>query len=284
MKNKIVIVTDSNSGITSEMSKEMGVYVIPMPFTIEGELYFEGIDLSREDFFEKQANDLEIATSQPSPGDILDLWDQLLKEYDEVLHIPMSSGLSGTCGTATVLAQEYDGKVVVVDNGRISVTLLQSVLDAMKYAAQGKTAKEIKEILISSKRDSRIFLTVDTLKYLKKGGRITPTAAAIGSVLNIKPVLEIQDKKIDSFAKVRGWKQAKKTMLDAMEKELKENFQGQQMKLWIVHTSSEAETAKFKEETEERFPDYTVEVDMLSLSIVTHVGPGILALACAKVL
>ncbi|MFI3208025.1 MAG: DegV family protein [Eubacteriales bacterium] len=284
MSGKIAIVTDSNSGITQDMGKEWGVYVLPMPFSIDGELLFEGIDLSREEFFEKQAADADIVTSQPSPGDVLDLWDELLETYDEILHIPMTSGLSGTCETAMALSRDYNGRVVVVDNCRISVTLKQSILDAKKLIDEGKNAEEIAEILVEHKKEACIYLTVDTLKYLKKGGRVTPAAAAIGSVLNIKPVLELRDKKIDSFAKVRGWKQAKKTMFEAMKKELNENYVEQNMKLCVVHTCSPEEVDKFKNEMEAYFPEYTIEVDDLSLSIVTHVGPGVFAVACAKVL
>ena len=281
---KVAIVTDSNSGITQEMGTELGVYVIPMPFYIDEELYFEGVNLTIAEFYEKQSNDAEIGTSQPSPGDVLELWDTLLKEYDEILHIPMSSGLSSTCDTAMSLARDYDGKVIVVDNGRISVTQKQAVMDAKKLLAEGKTAQEVHDILVAHKKDARIFLTVDTLKYLKKGGRITPSAAAIGTVLNIKPVLQIRDEKIDSFAKVRGWKQAKKIMFDAMEKEIKESFQGKEIRLSLVHTCTEEEIQKHLEETKARFPEYEIDVDGLSLSIVTHVGPGVLAIACSTIL
>ena len=281
---KVAIVTDSNSGITQAMGAELGVHVIPMPFYIDEELFFEGVNLTTEEFYEKQSNDAEIGTSQPSPGDVLELWDTLLKEYDEILHIPMSSGLSSTCDTAMSLARDYNGKVLVVDNGRISVTLKQAVIDAKKLLSEGKTAQEVHDILVEYKKDARIFLTVDTLKYLKKGGRITPSAAAIGTVLNIKPVLQIQDEKIDSFAKVRGWKQAKKIMFDAMEKEIKESFRGKEIRLSLVHTCTEEEIQKHLEETKARFPEYEIEVDGLSLSIVTHVGPGVLAIACSTIL
>lgn len=208
--SKTAIVTDSNSGITQAQAKELGIAVLPMPFFIDGELYMEDITLTQEEFYRRLGENSDISTSQPSPGDIMDLWDGLLKEYDEIVHIPMSSGLSSSCETAAALSADYDGKVQVVNNQRISITQRQSVLEAMELAENGRSASEIKEILEREKFESSIYITVDTLKYLKKGGRITPAAAAIGTVLNLKPVLTIQGEKLDAFAKVRGWKQAKR--------------------------------------------------------------------------
>ena len=222
--SKVAIVTDSNSGITQERGKELGIFVLPMPFFIDGELYLEDITLSQSEFYEKLGADSDISTSQPSPGEVLDLWDKVLEEYDELVCIPMSSGLSSTCATAITLSAEYDGRVQVVDNQRISVTQEQSVLDAMNLREEGKSAAEIKEILEKEKLQASIYITVDTLKYLKKGGRITPAAAAIGTVLNLKPVLQIQGEKLDAFSKARGWKTAKKTMLNAIEKDLNGRF------------------------------------------------------------
>ena len=221
---KIAVLTDSNSGITQEQAKALGVYVIPMPFFIDGQQYFEGINLTQEEFYEKLKNDADISTSQPSVGELQDEWDKLLKEYDEIVFIPMSSGLSGTCQTAAMLSDDYDGKVQVVNNQRISVTMRQSVLDAKLLVSKGYSAAQIKEVLEREKMQSSIYITLETLKYLKKGGRITPAAAAIGTGLNLKPVLQIQGEKLDAFAKVRGWKQAKKAMLDALEKDIKERF------------------------------------------------------------
>ena len=266
---KIAVVTDSNSGITQEKGKELGVHVIPMPFYIDGELFLEDITLTQEAFYEKLASDCEISTSQPAPGEVMEFWDKLLKEYDEIVHIPMSSGLSSTCETAIMLSKDYDGKVEVVNNQRISVT-------------QKTSALEIKESLEAEKLESSIYITVDTLKYLKKGGRITPAAAAIGTVLNLKPVLQIQGEKLDAFAKVRGWKQAKKTMLDAMEKDLLHRFGGKKMSLLAAYTCSAEEAKSWKEELEDRFPNYTIDMDPLSLSVACHIGPGALAVACAK--
>lgn len=279
---KIAVVTDSNSGITQEKGKELGVHVIPMPFYIDGELFLEDITLTQEAFYEKLASDCEISTSQPAPGEVMEFWDKLLKEYDEIVHIPMSSGLSSTCETAIMLSKDYDGKVEVVDNQRISVTQKTSVMDAVRLAKAGKSALEIKEILEAEKLESSIYITVDTLKYLKRGGRITPAAAAIGTVLNLKPVLQIQGEKLDAFAKVRGWKQAKKTMLDAMEKDLLHRFGSKKMSLLAAYTCSAEEARSWKEELEERFPNYTIDMDPLSLSVACHIGSGALAVACAK--
>ena len=279
---KIAVVTDSNSGITQEKGKELGVHVIPMPFYIDGELFLEDITLTQEAFYEKLASDCEISTFQPAPGEVMEFWDKLLKEYDEIVHIPMSSGLSSTCETAIMLSKDYDGKVEVVDNQRISVTQKTSVMDAVRLAKAGKSALEIKEILEAEKLESSIYITVDTLKYLKRGGRITPAAAAIGTVLNLKPVLQIQGEKLDAFAKVRGWKQAKKTMLDAMEKDLLHRFGSKKMALLAAYTCSAEEARSWKEELEERFPNYTIDMDPLSLSVACHIGSGALAVACAK--
>ena len=279
---KIAVVTDSNSGITQEKGKELGVHVIPMPFYIDGELFLEDITLTQEAFYEKLASDCEISTSQPAQGEVMEFWDKLLKEYDEIVHIPMSSGLSSTCETAIMLSKDYDGKVEVVNNQRISVTQKTSVLDAVRLAKAGKSALEIKESLEAEKLEASIYITVDTLKYLKKGGRITPAAAAIGTVLNLKPVLQIQGEKLDAFAKVRGWKQAKKTMLDAMEKDLLHRFGGKKMSLLAAYTCSAEEAKSWKEELEDRFPNYTIDMDPLSLSVACHIGPGALAVACAK--
>ena len=211
---KIAIVTDSNSGITQAQAKEMGIHVLPMPFFIDGEMYFEDITLTQEEFYKKLGEDADISTSQPSPGDVMDLWDGLLEEYDEIIHIPMSSGLSSTCETAIALSQDYEGKVHVVDNQRISITQRQSVIDAMEMLKKGMSTDEIVDVLMKEKLQASIYITVDTLKYLKKGGRVTAAGAALGTVLNIKPVLTIQGDKLDAFAKVRGIKAAKKKMLE----------------------------------------------------------------------
>lgn len=281
---KVAIVTDSNSGITQEQGKELGIFVIPMPFFIDGQLYLEDITLTQEQFYEKLGADSDISTSQPSPGDVMDLWDKVLDEYDELVCIPMSSGLSSTCDTARSLSMDYDGKVEVVDNQRISVTQTQSVFDAMKLRDEGKSAAEIREILEAEKLQASIYITVDTLKYLKKGGRITPAAAAIGTVLNLKPVLQIQGEKLDAFSKVRGWKAAKKTMLNAIEKDLNERFADvkDQMLLGMAYTCSKEDAQEWKQEIMDRFPDYELIEAPLSLSVACHIGPGAMAVTCIK--
>lgn len=281
---KIAIMTDSNSGITQEKGKELGICVLPMPFFINEELYFEDITLTQDEFYRYLNEDADISTSQPSPGDVMDRWDTLLKEYDEIVHIPMSSGLSGSCETAMTLAQEYEGRVQVVNNQRISVTQEQAVYDAMLLRDAGKDAAQIKEILETEKFESTIYITVDTLKYLKKGGRITPAAAALGTVLNLKPVLQIQGEKLDAFAKVRGWKAAKRTMLKAIETDLKERFAGKedQIVLGMAYTCSKDEAREWKEEIHEKFPQFEIMEAPLSLSVACHIGPGSMAITCTK--
>ena len=281
---KIAIVTDSNSGITQEMGKTMGIHVIPMPFFIDGELFLEDITLTQEEFYKRLGEDSDISTSQPSPGEVMECWDELLKEYDEIVHIPMSSGLSSTCLAAQSLSQEYEGKVCVVDNQRISVTQKQSVEDAIVLRDAGKSASEIKEILEAEKLQASIYITVDTLKYLKKGGRVTPAAAALGTVLNLKPVLQIQGEKLDAFSKVRGWKAAKRTMLKAIEKDLEERFSEvrEDMVLGMAYTCSKEEAQEWKQEIAEKFPEYEIVEGPLSLSVACHIGPGAMAVTCMK--
>lgn len=282
--SKVAIVTDSNSGITQKKGEELGIYVLPMPFFIDGELYLEDITLSQKEFYERLKADSDISTSQPSPGHVMELWEKVLKDYDEIVCIPMSSGLSSTCSTAMSIAAEYKGRVQVVDNQRISVTQEQSVYDAMKLRDEGKSAAEIKEVLEREKMLSSIYITVDTLKYLKKGGRVTPAAAALGTVLNLKPVLQIQGEKLDAYAKVRGWKAAKKTMLNAIEKDLSERFADvkDDMVLGMAYTCSKEEAQEWKGEIEGRFPGYDIVEGPLSLSVACHIGPGAMAVTCMK--
>ncbi|MBQ4522390.1 MAG: DegV family protein [Lachnospiraceae bacterium] len=279
--SKIAIVTDSNSGITQEQGKQLGISVIPMPFEINGKQYFEDINLSQEEFYELLEDGADISTSQPSPETVLSLWDNLLKEYDEIVHIPMSSGLSGSCGTAMGLALDYEGKVQVVNNQRISVTLRQSVMDAMELVKQGKTAAQIKEILEQEKFESSIYITLDTLKYLKKGGRVTPAAAALATLLKIKPVLQIQGEKLDAFAKARTVKQAKSIMMESIKKDMEERF-GEKVYIEMAYTKNLDAALEFKKEVEAYFPGYEVYMDPLSLSVSCHIGPGALAVAVTK--
>lgn len=285
----VAIVTDSNSGISQAEGKELGIYVIPMPFLVDGKLYFEDVDMNKEQFYHFLENDADLSTSQPSPGDVMDLWDKLLKEYDEIVHIPMSSGLSASCSTAMGLARDYDGKVQVVDNQRISVTMQQSVMDAKHLVAAGKSAAQIKEILEKEALESSIYLMVDTLKYLKKGGRITPSAALLGSALNLKPILQIQGDKLDAYKKVRGVKAAKKNMLEAMKKDVEDRFSDYvtkgQLKLHVAYTTDEETARQWKEEVQSMFPDIAISrIDPLSFSVTCHTGPGVLAIAASHAL
>lgn len=284
---KIAVVTDSNSGIKQEQAVRMGIYVLPMPFVIDGETYFEDITLTQEDFYKMLENDADISTSQPSPESVMELWDKALEENDQVVHIPMSSGLSGSCQTAMMLAndEKYEGKVFVVNNQRISVTQLQSVKDALLLAAQGADGAHIKKRLEETKMDSAIFITVDTLKYLKKGGRITPAVAMIGTLLKIKPVLSIFGEKLDSYAKARTIKQAKTIMIDAVQKELEERLHDPECRhthLAIAHTQNEAAAEEFMEEVMKRYPDADIFIHPLSLSVSCHIGPGSLALTATR--
>ncbi|HIY56331.1 MAG TPA: DegV family protein [Candidatus Dorea merdavium] len=279
---KIAIVTDSNSGITQEKAKKLGIRVLPMPFYIDGELFYEDITLTQEEFYQRLAEDADISTSQPSPAEVTGLWDEVLQDNDKIIYIPMSSGLSSSCETAMGLARDYEGKVYVVDNQRISITQQQSVWDAIEMRDKGMSAEEIVDVLMREKLEASIYITVDTLKYLKKGGRVTPAAAAIGTVLNLKPVLTIQGEKLDAFAKVRGIKAAKKTMLDAMEKDIKERFAGKEVHLEGAYTCSDEAAQEWKQEIAERLPGYDIVMDRLSLSVSCHIGPGAIAIACSK--
>lgn len=283
---KIAIVTDSNSGITQAEGKKIGIYVLPMPFMIDEVTYYEDIDLTQEQFYEKLKSGANIATSQPSPDSVTSLWDKLLQEYDEIVHIPMSSGLSGSCQGAMAFAADYDGRVQVVNNQRISVTQRQSALDALQLAAAGKDAAQIKEFLENDKFNSSIYIMLDTLYYLKKGGRITPAAAAIGTMLRLKPVLTIQGEKLDAFAKARTTSQGKTMMINAIKKDINERFGGmtEDKHIWlqIAYTHDRAAAEQFRTEVEAEFPGYDIHIDPLSLSVACHIGPGALALACCK--
>ena len=283
---KIAIVTDSNSGITQSQAKELGVSVLPMPFMINEETFFEDINLTQEEFYECLAGGANIGTSQPSPESVMNLWDSLLKEYDEIVHIPMSSGLSGSCESAIMLSGEYEGKVQVVNNQRISVTQRQSVMDALELAKRGKNAEEIKNILEADKFNSSIYIMLDTLYYLKKGGRITPAAAALGTILKLKPVLTIQGDKLDAFAKARTTNQGKTMMINAIKNDIMNRFGGmtEEKGIWMqIAYSHNLDAAQLlKDEVLEAFPGYDIHMDPLSLSVACHIGPGSLAVACCK--
>ena len=285
---KIAIVTDSNSGITQEEAKELGIFVLPMPFMIDGQDYYEDINLTQKEFYEKLKDGSDISTSQPSPESVMKLWDDILRDYDEIVHIPMSSGLSGSCQTAKMLSEDYEGKVEVVNNQRISVTQYQAVLDAKELSDRGMTAREICQYLEDTRFDSSIYIMVDTLKYLKKGGRITPAAAALGTLLKLKPVLQIQGEKLDAFAKARTVKQAKNVMMTAIAHDMEQRFgdkDGEKIHLFIAHTENHEAALELREELKAMFPKTgEIYIAPLSLSVSCHIGPGALAIACAKVL
>lgn len=284
--SKVAIVTDSNSGITQSVAKELGIFVLPMPFIIQGETFFEDISLTQEEFYQKLSSDVDISTSQPSPESVMNLWDSVLKEYDEIVHIPMSSGLSGACQSAMMLAEEYDGKVCVVNNQRISVTLRQSCLDAKLLASKGMSASQIKDFLEADKFNSSIYIMLDTLYYLKKGGRITPAAAAIGTVLRLKPVLQIQGEKLDAFAKARTSAQGKSIMMNAIKNDIETRFGGinDDKNIWlqVAYTQNRNAAEEYAAEIAAAYPGYDVHIDPLSLSVACHIGPGALAFACCK--
>ena len=285
---KTAIMTDQNSGISVDKAESLGIFMMKMPFFIDGELKYQGVDMTVEQFYEALDEGVEVSTSQPSPGDVMDMWDGILaKGYDDIVYIPMSSGLSESCNSAKVFAEEYDGKVQVVDNHRISVTMEQSVYDALKYAEQGMDAKAIKERLEKEAYDASIYIAVDTLSYLKKGGRVTAAAAAIGTVLNLKPVLTIQGGKLDAYAKERGMKKARHTMIKAMQKDFEERFaqlenEGK-MQLCISYSYVDDETLQdWIAEVREFFPERELLITPLSLSVGCHIGPGALAIAVCR--
>ncbi len=287
MSKKIAVVTDSNSGITQKEGKELGLFVLPMPFMIDDKEYFEDISLTQEGFYEKLEGGASVVTSQPSPDSVMKLWDDLLADYEELVYIPMSSGLSGSCQTAVMLSQEadYAGRVHVVNNQRISVTQRQSCLDALLLVERGLTGAEIKTFLENDKFNSSIYIMLDTLVYLKKGGRITPAAAAIGSLLKLKPVLTIQGEKLDAFSKARTVSQGKQTMISAIRKDMEIRFGGatpENIWLEIAYTKDLETALQFKEELLKEFPGFEIVVQPLSLSVACHIGPGSLAVACCK--
>ena len=285
---RTAVVTDSNSGITQSQAKEMGIFVIPMPFMINGETYEEDINLTQGEFYERLKEDAEISTSQPSPETVMTLWDQILKEYDEIIHIPMSSSLSSSCQTALMLSEDYDGRVQVADNRRISITQRQAAKDAFEMASLGMEAKEICRELERTSGETSIYITIDTLKYLKRGGRVTPAAAALGTLLRLKPVLQIQGGKLDAFSKARTMKQAKSTMTAAIAQDLNKRFDDPEARhSWIAValTCNEEAAKEFADELREMYPNTGhIVINPLSLSVACHIGPGALAVAVTKCL
>ncbi len=285
MAKRIAVVTDSNSGITQMQAKELGIHVLPMPFMIGDETFYEDITLTQEEFYEHLANGADVITSQPTPDSVLNLWNSLLEQYDEIVHIPMSSGLSGSCQSAMMLAEDYGGRVAVVNNQRISVTQRQSALDALTLIDRGMDAAQIKQFLENDKFNSSIYIMLNTLYYLKKGGRITPAAAALGTILKLKPVLQIQGEKLDAFAKARTVSQGKSIMIGAIKNDIENRFGGlNKDTIWLQVSYSHDRNAALQlmEEVQEAFPGFDVHIDPLSLSIACHIGPGALAVACCK--
>ena len=278
---RIAILTDTNSGIMTQEAEKLSIYVMPMPFFIDGQLYYEGVNLTQEEFFAKQASGAEISTSMPSPADVMEQWDHLLNRYDQVVYMPMSSGLSSSCSTATSLAQDYEGKVFVVDNKRISVPLREAVYNAMELAEKGCDGAEIKRILEEDALNAQVFITVNTLKYLQKGGRVTPAAALIGTALNIKPILNIAGGKLDAFAKVRGMKQAEQKLIDAAHSEL-ERYAGEDCLIRVAYSGDPELGQQWIDKVADAFSDYEVYGDPLGLSIACHTGPGAYGITCIK--
>ena len=283
---KTAILTDTNSGLTVEEGRKSGIYVLPMPVIIEEQTYLEGVDITNGQLYRALLDNKEVSSSQPSPGDVMAIWDRILDDgYDELAYIPMSSGLSGSCQSAMMLAEEYEGRVQVVNNQRISVTQRQSALDALALIESGMDAAAVKEALEADKFNSSIYIMLDTLYYLKKGGRITPAAAALGTILRLKPVLQIQGEKLDAFAKARTVSQGKTMMMNAIRADMEKRFGGAEadnIRLQIAYTYDREAAEQFKEQVLEAFPGFDVHMDPLSLSIACHIGPGSLALACSK--
>ena len=286
--SKVAIATDSNSGITKHIAKKLGVYVLPMTFFVNGKQYYEEVDLSQNDFYTLIANSkAEVATSQPSPNELTDFWRGILKDYDELVYIPMSSGLSSSCTTASMMSREFGGRVHVVDNQRISVTQYQSVIDAKAMADDGQDGETIAKRLEEDAAESSIYIMVNKLTYLKRGGRVTAAGALIANVMNLKPVLQIQGAKLDAYAKSRGTKTARKTMIDAMKKDFETRFKDDIAKGNMTLHASYSDMKLFEIETwineiSEAFPGFEIHAAPLSLSIGCHIGPGSLAIACAK--
>ena len=276
------IVTDTNSGISAAEAERLGIFLIPMPFFVNGTQHLEGQTCLPEEFFRALAEDAEVSTSQPAPGEIIRLWERLLQDHEAVLHFPMSSGLSGSCQTAKALASEYPGRVFVVDNKRISVTLAQSVLDAQKLLAEGRPVRDVHEILEREGLNASIYIAVNTLNYLKKSGRVTAAGAAMAAVLNLKPVLQIQGERLDAFRKARGMAQAKQIMINAMRDDLNDRFHGEEVALFAAYSGEVTDGEHWLEEVRAAFPDREVGLGALPISICCHVGTGTLAIACSK--
>lgn len=276
MNQKVAVVTDTNSGISPQEAERLGIHLIAMPVIVDGETYFENESLSQEDFFDRLRGGASVSTSQPAPGALMDCWEDLLTRYEEILYLPMSSGLSGSCQAAVMLAEEYDGKVHVIDNHRISVTLRQSVLEARNFVNQGKTARETAAYLAKDGLNASIYIAVNTLELLKKSGRVTAAGAAVGTILNIKPVLQIQGGKLDAFKKVRGMRTAMQAMIDGLKDDQETRFAGQKITIRAAYAGDAAGGALWRDTLQEAFPELTIGMDPLPISICCHVGEGAL--------
>ncbi len=275
---RVAIITDTNSGISAELAKELGIFLVPMPFTVDGTEFFENVSCTYEQFFDMLAEGKDVKTSQPAPHALISMWDEVLKEYDEIVYIPMSSALSGTCSTAKSLALDYDGKVCVADNKRISITQMSSVKDALNLAKDGLSAQEICELLEKNAYDCSIYLAVNTLELLKKSGRVTAAGATIATVLGIKPVLQIQGEKLDAFAKVRGMANAEKTMLEAIRKDLDTRFAGRNVRVCAAYSGDIEPALDWHKSCQQYFGDDTIEMYKLPISISCHIGAGVKAI------
>ncbi len=276
--SKIAVVTDTNSGMSPEDAEKNGIFLLPMPFVVDGKEYFEGVNCTYEHFFEMLGSGSDVSTSQPSPESITALWDTLLGTHDAVVHIPMSSALSGSCGTAKALAADYGGRVEVVDNKRISLSQRKSAIDAVTLARHGLDAAGIRERLEKNAYNASIYLAVNTLELLKKSGRVTKAGAAIASVLNLKPVLQIQGEKLDAFSKARGMANAEKIMLAAAEKDRTERFAGKKIHIEAAYSGDLEPALEWQKTVQKNFKDYDVLLYKLPVSISCHVGAGVKAL------
>lgn len=281
---KTAIVTDSNCGISQEKAKKYGVYVLPMPFYVDDELYFEGCTMSHEEFYLRQQAGSKIYSSQPSPADVMDLWDRVLEDHDELLYIPMSSGLSGSCATAQAIAQDYDGKVLVADIGRVTVTQKAAVLEARKRVLAGETAAQILKELTYAKDDCQIFLTVEDLKYLRQGGRISASSAMLGNLLNIKPILSLEGAKVEAVGKVRGDKLARKKIIQSLEASLENKFHTDDLSefyLAAAASMSPEDALAWKTQLEDHF-GVRCSMSPIPLSLGCHLGHGTYGAALIK--
>ena len=277
--SKVAVITDTNSSMTNEEAEQLGIFLLPMPFIVNGQQYLDGVDCTYEHFFEMLADGADVSTSQPAPDALTSLWDKILEDYDEIIHIPMSASLSSSCATAKALSADYNGKVWVADNKRISITERQAALDALYLAKQGFSAEEICKKLEESALNASIYLAVNTLELLKKSGRVTAAGAALASILGLKPVLQIQGEKLDAFSKARGMANAQKVMLNAAKKDLEERFAGKPAHIDVAYSGDYDSALEWLEIVRDFFGDKNIQMFRLPISIACHVGAGVKAIA-----